>query len=76
MENRGLESLISTLPEQFNILYKEIGDGIFLILPLIGLIILAPLISIQFRLGGWFKSVSLLLHNLLNRPRELIRVLM
>jgi uncharacterized protein YjeT (DUF2065 family) len=50
---------------------KGIGDGIFLILPLLSLIILAPLISIPLRQGGWFSSISLLLNNLLHRPRKL-----
>lgn len=50
---------------------RGIGDGIFLILPLLSLIILVPLISVPLRVGGWFHSISLLLQNLLHRPRKL-----
>lgn len=39
-----------------------ISEGIFTILPLLCLITLAPLLSIPMRLGGYFDSVSRLLH--------------
>jgi len=48
-----------------------ISDGIFLILPLLSLITLAPLLSIPLRLGGYFESVSHMLHNLLHKPKKL-----
>jgi len=48
-----------------------ISEGIFLILPLLSLITLAPLLAIPLRLGGYFKSVSRLLHNLLHHPQKL-----
>ena len=48
-----------------------ISEGIFLILPLLSLITLAPLLSIPLRIGGYFGSVSHLLHNLLNKPKKL-----
>lgn len=48
-----------------------ISDGIFLILPLISLITLAPLLSIPLRLGGFFQSISVLLKNLLLQPKKL-----
>jgi hypothetical protein len=48
-----------------------ISDGIFLILPLLSLITLAPLLSIPLRLGGYFESVAVLLRNLLHQPRKL-----
>lgn len=50
---------------------EGISDGIFIILPLLSLITLTPLISIPLKLGGFFESVSRLLHNLLNRPKKL-----
>jgi len=51
--------------------FAGISEGIFMILPLISLITLAPLLSIPLKLGGYFESVSHLLHNLLNQPRKL-----
>ncbi len=48
-----------------------ISEGIFLILPLLSLITLAPLLAIPLRLGGYFKSVSRLLYNLLHHPQKL-----
>ena len=45
--------------------FAGISEGIFLILPLLCLITLAPLLSIPLKIGGFFKSVSHLLHNLL-----------
>lgn len=50
---------------------EGISDGIFLILPLICLLTLAPLLSIPLRLGGYFGSVAVLLRNLLNQPKKL-----
>jgi len=50
---------------------EGISDGIFLILPLICLLTLAPLLSIPLRLGGYFSSVAVLLRNLLHQPRKL-----
>lgn len=47
------------------------GKGILTILPLICLITLAPLLSIPLKLGGYFEAISLLLHNLLQRPKKL-----
>jgi hypothetical protein len=48
-----------------------ISDGIFLILPLLCLLTLAPLISIPLRLGGYFGSIAFLLRNLLHQPKKL-----
>lgn len=48
-----------------------ISEGIFLILPLLSLITLAPLLSIPLRLGGFFNSISVLLRNLLLQPKKL-----
>ncbi|WP_394238034.1 hypothetical protein [Niallia oryzisoli] len=48
-----------------------ISVGIFLILPLLSLITLAPLLAIPLKLGGYFESVSRLLHNLLHHPQKL-----
>jgi hypothetical protein len=48
-----------------------ISDGIFLILPLLCLITLSPLLSIPMKLGGYFESVSRVLHNLLHQPKKL-----
>jgi len=48
-----------------------ISEGIFLILPLLSLITLAPLLAIPLKLGGYFESVSRLLHNLLHHPQKL-----
>lgn len=48
-----------------------INEGIFLILPLLSLITLAPLLSIPFRVGGYFESVSRMLNNLLYKPQKL-----
>lgn len=48
-----------------------ISEGIFLILPLLCLITLAPLLSVPLKLGGSFESVSLLLRKLLNQPKKL-----
>lgn len=51
--------------------FAGISEGIFLILPLLCLITLAPLLSIPLKIGGFFKSVSHLLHNLLNQPKKM-----
>lgn len=48
-----------------------VSNGIFLILPLLSLITLAPLLSIPLRLGGFFGAVSKLLHNLLHKPKKM-----
>lgn len=48
-----------------------ISDGIFLILPLLCLITLAPLLSIPLKLGGAFHSINILLRNLLHQPKKL-----
>lgn len=48
-----------------------VSEGIFLILPLLSLITLAPLLSIPLRLGGFFEAVSQLLHNLLQKPKKM-----
>jgi hypothetical protein len=48
-----------------------ISNGIFMILPLLCLITLAPLLSTPLRLGGYFESVSYLLRNLLHQPKKL-----
>jgi hypothetical protein len=48
-----------------------ISDGIFLILPLLSLITLAPLLSIPLKLGGSFQSIHILLGNLLHQPKKL-----
>ncbi|MBB6443994.1 hypothetical protein [Bacillus benzoevorans] len=51
--------------------FSGISEGIFLILPLLCLITLAPLLSIPLKIGGFFKSVSHLLHNLLSQPKKM-----
>ena len=51
--------------------FTGISEGIFLILPLLCLITLAPLLSIPLRVGGFFESISHLLHHLLHQPRKL-----
>jgi len=51
--------------------FGGIIQGIFLILPLICLITLAPLLSIPLKMGGYFEAVSSLLHRFLNQPRKL-----
>lgn len=48
-----------------------ISEGIFLILPLICLLTLAPLLSIPLRVGGYFESIAVLLRNLLHHPKKL-----
>jgi hypothetical protein len=48
-----------------------ISQGLFLILPLLCLIVLAPLLSIPLKLGGYFASVSKLLILSRRRPRRL-----
>jgi hypothetical protein len=48
-----------------------ISEGIILILPLLSLLTLVPLLSIPLRLGGYFESISLLLHHLLHQPKKL-----
>ncbi|MFL6560074.1 MAG: hypothetical protein ACJ8MO_28680 [Bacillus sp. (in: firmicutes)] len=48
-----------------------ISDGIFLILPLICLLTLAPLLSIPLKLSGYFDSIAILLRNLLHQPKKL-----
>lgn len=50
---------------------EGISDGIFLILPLLCLLTLAPLLSIPLRLGGYFESIAVLLRNLLHQPKRL-----
>ena len=51
--------------------FGGISEGIFLILPLLSLITLAPLLSIPLKHGGYFGAVSHLLHHLLNKPKKL-----
>jgi hypothetical protein len=48
-----------------------ISEGMILILPLLSLLTLVPLLSIPLRLGGFFESISLLLHHLLHQPKKL-----
>jgi hypothetical protein len=48
-----------------------ISEGIILILPLLCLLTLVPLLSIPLRIGGYFESISRLLHHLLHQPRKL-----
>jgi len=50
---------------------EGISDGIFLILPLLCLLTLAPLLSIPLRLGGYFQSIAALLRNLMYQPKKL-----
>ncbi|MEH7416346.1 hypothetical protein V7266_13755 [Neobacillus drentensis] len=50
---------------------QGISDGIFLILPLICLLTLAPLLSIPLRLSGYFQSIAALLRNLIHQPKKL-----
>lgn len=51
--------------------FTGISEGISSILPLICLIILAPLLSIPLKIGGFFQSISRLLHNLLSQPKKM-----
>jgi len=51
--------------------FGGVNQGIFLILPLICLITLAPLLSVPLKIGGYFEAVSKLLHRFLNQPRKL-----
>ncbi|HYK73436.1 MAG TPA: hypothetical protein VEV44_10030 [Pseudoneobacillus sp.] len=48
-----------------------ISEGLILILPLLTLLTLVPLLSIPLRLGGYFESISVLLHHLLHQPKKL-----
>lgn len=50
---------------------EGISNGIFLILPLLCLLTLAPLLSIPLKLGGYFESIAVLLRNLLHQPKKL-----
>lgn len=50
---------------------QGISDGIFLILPLICLLALAPLLSIPLRLSGFFHAIEVLLRNLMHQPKKL-----
>jgi hypothetical protein len=50
---------------------RGISEGIFMILPLLCLITLAPLLSIPLRLSGYFESVAALQRNLLHQPKKL-----
>lgn len=50
---------------------EGISDGLFLILPLLCLITLAPLLSIPLRFGGYFEAVALLLKKLMQQPKKL-----
>jgi len=50
---------------------QGISDGIFLILPLLCLLTLAPLLSIPLRLSGYFASIAALLRNLIHQPKKL-----
>lgn len=50
---------------------KGISEGLFLILPLLCLITLAPLLSIPLRFGGYFEAVALLLKKLMLQPKKL-----
>ncbi|MCM3727319.1 hypothetical protein M3226_16695 [Neobacillus cucumis] len=50
---------------------QGISDGLFLILPLICLLTLAPLLSIPLRLSGYFVSIAALLRNLMHQPKKL-----
>lgn len=48
-----------------------VSEGILLTLPLLCLIVLAPLIALPLRVGGFFDAVHALLQNLLNHPKKL-----
>jgi hypothetical protein len=48
-----------------------ISEGIILILPLLSLLTLVPLLSIPLRIGGYFESISHLLHHFLRQPKKL-----
>jgi hypothetical protein len=50
---------------------EGVSDGIFLILPLLCLLTLAPLLSVPLRIGGYFESIAALLRNLLHQPKKL-----
>lgn len=50
---------------------QGISDGLFLILPLICLLTLAPLLSIPLRLSGYFQAIAALLRNLMYQPKKL-----
>lgn len=46
-------------------------SGILSILPVMSLVILAPLLSTPLRAGGYFEAVAMLLRNLLDQPKKL-----
>jgi hypothetical protein len=48
-----------------------ISEGSILILPLLSLLTLVPLLSIPLRIGGYFESISHLLHHFLRQPKKL-----
>lgn len=50
---------------------EGISEGLFLILPLLCLITLAPLLSFPLRFGGYFEAVALLLKKLMQQPKKL-----
>lgn len=51
--------------------FAGISEGIFLVLPLLSLITLAPLLSIPLKISGFFKSISRLLHHFLHQPKKM-----
>ncbi|MBM4761638.1 hypothetical protein [Bacillus sp. B15-48] len=51
--------------------FNGINQGIYLIIPLICLITLAPLLSIPLKVSGFFQAISQLLRKLLDHPKKL-----
>lgn len=51
--------------------FAGISEGVLFILPVLSLVILAPLLSLPLKVGGYFEAVSVMLRNLLNQPRKL-----
>ncbi|WP_134698627.1 hypothetical protein [Ammoniphilus sp. YIM 78166] len=49
---------------------EGISQGIMLVLPLLCLIVLAPLIALPLRVGGYFTAIDTLLRNLLHHPKR------
>ncbi|RXT13714.1 hypothetical protein [Ammoniphilus sp. CFH 90114] len=49
---------------------EGVSQGLLLVLPLLCLIVLAPLIALPLRVGGYFAAIDSLLRNLLHHPKK------
>ena len=82
----GSVSLASIIPRSISILmfvaailstllkgkgFDEAAHGVTLNLPLLTLLVLVPLLSIPFRMGGYFDSILLYLKQYQNNPRKM-----